>query len=910
MLNYNYYRILAAVLMLLILWTATATAVKLTPEAIERLKADGYLDRYIEHLKEAKINGLDLPAEAAQKQSLVTAAGDVDTLTLLVLCVYFTDNSYTAGVVSALPTDFDSILFSETGENPTGSMTEYYLENSYGSMYITGEVHGWYLMPHPYSYYTDGQAGTGSYPFNTQGLARDAIQVADTAGAGIDFSVFDTYGSSSGADGEIDGLILIHAGPGAEQTGSVYDIQSHKWELGAFYEFRDNTRIDLYTVQPEELIGPNVISPIGVFCHEYGHILGLPDLYDIDYEPETSEGVGAWSLMATGCYNNNSRTPAHMDAWCKTKVGFIQPIEVAANMIGVEIPQVESEPVIYKLWKDGVYGLEYFLVENRQQVGFDSNLPGSGLMIYHVDDGTTYNNENVEHYHVAVEQADGAQQLEYSDNNDGDAGDPWPGSTHKTSFDDLSNPSSHSYYGDAITEVSVWNIIGDDSLVSANLDIEWSRPAYDLNLYSFADENGNGVMESGETVEFYFDIQNFWLDATNATVTLSSNDPGITFSAPSVVYASISGDGAYTGNISDPIVFRIPDELIPTYDTFFVNIVSNGSMFDTTFAIERQVGNAQVLIVDDDRGATYEQIFIEDLYTKRVPADIWSQSSTPPSVILNSYNIVIWLTGDTSSNKINATDISNLKNFLDNNGRLFLTGQGIAGELHLEDSAFLEDYLHCRYGGLAFSPQMIGVDGSPIGDGLLLRYVADANQEWTVAEQIIPVGGAVPEIAYRYTSNYTALSYAGSYKLVFFDWGYESLDNTSTKFDRRDTVLARVLEFLSGITTEVAGDIERNILPKNFELEQNYPNPFNPTTTIRYRLKSTNGAPIENTVLKVYNTLGQEVRTLVDEIQKPGQYEVVWDGNNRSGERVASGIYLYSLYRGNSKETKKMVLLK
>jgi len=909
MLNYKCYRIVTVILASLILLTATATAVKLTPQAVERLKAEGHLDHYIGRLHEAKINGLDQPAEVAPKPSLVTAAGDVDTLTLLVLCVQFTDNPYTAGDVSALPADFDSILFSRNGENLTGSMNDFYLENSYGTMYITGEVHGWYLMPHPYSYYTDGQGGIGDFPNNTQGLALDAIYAADTTGAGIDFSLFDTYGSVTGSDGEIDGLMLIHSGPGGEQTGSIYDIQSHKWNLGVFDVELDGILIDQFTVQPEELAGPGVISPIGVFCHEFGHILGLPDLYDIDYDPETSDGIGDWSLMATGSYNNSSRTPAHMDAWCKAKIGFVQPIEVSANMTGVEIPQVESEPVVYKLWKDGIYGLEYFLVENRQRVGFDSNIPGTGLLIYHVDDGTTYNNENVTHYHVAVEQADGAQQLEYGSGNEGDQGDPWPGITNKISFDDLSDPSSRSY-GAAQTQVSVWNIFGNDSLMSANLDIEWSRPAYDLNMFTFSDENGNGVMESGETVEFYFLLQNFWMETSNATISLSANDPGITFSTPSVTYSSILGDGAGTGNVSDPIIFKIQDELIPTYDTFFVNIVSNGGMFDTTFAIERQVGNAQVLIVDDDRGSDYEQIFIEDLYTTRIPTDIWSQSSTPPQIILNSYNIVIWLTGDTSSNKINATDISALKNYLDNNGRLFLTGQGLAGELHLEDSTFLEDYLHARYSGWAFSPLMDGVDSSAIGDGLELRYVSWANQDWETSEHIIPVGGAEAEFVYGSSSNISALSYSGDYKVVFFDWGYEALDNTSSNFDRRDTVMARIMDFFSGITTEVAADIDRNTLPQNFELAQNYPNPFNPTTTIRYKLKNSGGAVISKTVLKVYNMLGREVRTLVDDIQKPGLYEVVWDGRNGAGKRVASGIYLYSLYRGSSKETKKMILLK
>jgi len=93
-------------------------------------------------------------------------------------------------------------------------------------------------------------------------------------------------------------------------------------------------------------------------------------------------------------------------------------------------------------------------------------------------------------------------------------------------------------------------------------------------------------------------------------------------------------------------------------------------------------------------------------------------------------------------------------------------------------------------------------------------------------------------------------------------------------------------------------------------LEQNYPNPFNPITHIRYSIQNTGAFPIPNTILKIYNVLGQEIRTLVDRKQIPGEYDIEWDGNDQSGHRVASGLYFYKISRGADKETKKMVLLK
>lgn len=114
-------------------------------------------------------------------------------------------------------------------------------------------------------------------------------------------------------------------------------------------------------------------------------------------------------------------------------------------------------------------GDEYFLVENRQLVGFDLHLPYHGLLIYHVDD-TKWGNWDVENYHVALEQADGYFELELGDYNHppvnsggflnfGDNGDPWPGALAKKSFDCFSTPNSRSYADDH-TQVSVWNISG------------------------------------------------------------------------------------------------------------------------------------------------------------------------------------------------------------------------------------------------------------------------------------------------------------------------------------------------------------------------------------------------------------------------------------------------------------------
>ena len=109
------------------------------------------------------------------------------------------------------------------------------------------------------------------------------------------------------------------------------------------------------------------------------------------------------------------------------------------------------------------------------------------------------------------------------------------------------------------------------------------------------------------------------------------------------------------------------------------------------------------------------------------------------------------------------------------------------------------------------------------------------------------------------------------------------------------------------MTSGVAEDFEK---PEKIALFQNYPNPFNPTTTIKFKVQSSRFKVPVHTTLKIYNLLGQEVRTLVDEPKSAGDYEVVWDGKDDEGKEVASGIYFCKLTAGSYQKTNKMILLR
>ena len=223
----------------------------------------------------------------------------------------------------------------------------------------------------------------------------------------------------------------------------------------------------------------DVIRPIGVFAHEFGHILGLPDLYDRDSNNGNSEGLGDWCLMASGSWSGwAGDTPAHMSIWCKTQLGWVSPTTLFQDEVDYIIPQINTNPFGIKIWEDDYNSSRYFLIENRQPVGFDSDINGAGLLIYHIDENKRYGpnrwssglvNDDSDHKLVDLEEADGLDNLDLDDNRE-DNGDPFPGVTNNVIFDDYSYPNSSRYTGEA-TGISVFNISSSNSNMVADFKV-------------------------------------------------------------------------------------------------------------------------------------------------------------------------------------------------------------------------------------------------------------------------------------------------------------------------------------------------------------------------------------------------------------------------------------------------------
>ena len=421
------------------------------------------------------------PTDISEPQGVVPPTG---TGNIPVILINFNNTT-----TITTPAQFDTLLFGY-GNN---SMRDYYNEVSYGAFTVSagpGGVAGWYTTVNGHDYY-----GKVNGYQRAAMLAKEAVTQADGT---YDFAPYDQDN-----DCYVDAASIVHQGDGAEASGNTTDIHSHRWSFtsAGLTEYTTNDscpsggfiKINDYIIQPEIYYPDGQIHTVGVFAHEYGHALGLPDLYDTD---DSSNGIGDWSLMASGSWNmliggRKGDRPAHMDAWSKYFLNWVTPTQVTGTLTSEAIQQAAFNADVYKIGTGTPLSGEYFLVENRQQVGFDVGLPGAGLLIWHIDGATisskrssnTVNNDecypggppcSAQHYGIRLVQADGAWDLEIK-NNKGDQGDPFPGTCYlllncNTSFNSTTSPNSNLYNG-SLSGVNIANISDSGSAMTATFNL-------------------------------------------------------------------------------------------------------------------------------------------------------------------------------------------------------------------------------------------------------------------------------------------------------------------------------------------------------------------------------------------------------------------------------------------------------
>jgi immune inhibitor A len=379
---------------------------------------------------------------AAQIRSAIGSTGTKKIA--VILCDFATVGSNTSSTSGAIA-NYANI------QNTLSGMTSFYNEVSYGQLTLQFTT-----LPSTSSAYTASLSmssyGSGSSEAGDQLIKEMIVK------AGI---------SQGTTAGKYDFVMVIHAGLGNESTSNSGDIWS------ALYSFSTPTNgFSEGIIAPEREIG--TASPLGVCCHEFGHQLGLPDMYN------TSTGgamVGIWTLMDSGSWASNGANPSHPDAWCMQLLGWMTPVTPSGGTASLTAAEISNSCIRLSIPTAPDPAKEYFLLEYRSNTAalYDRGLPGSGVLIWHVDegviDGTTYagrlSDNSLNNYSHKTLDIVCADSNHPGASSSGAATNAWPGV--KTFF---TAPDSNSYNG-LISGINISNF----SFASGKADLLMTRIA-------------------------------------------------------------------------------------------------------------------------------------------------------------------------------------------------------------------------------------------------------------------------------------------------------------------------------------------------------------------------------------------------------------------------------------------------
>lgn len=277
-------------------------------------------------------------------------------------------------------------IFNVEGYNEdgyVGSVRDYFLAQSYGQFRLSFDLVFVELPDNQRKYRSTADDE------NSQYLVDDIVDVLQARD--IDWSLYDWDG-----DRFVDQLLIVYAGKGQSAGGSSNTIWPHQWWLSHHFDLttpdEDDYRsyrtvtgtdgeyhIDAYCCVQEVINISDIQTSFGTICHEYSHCLGFPDFYN-----DVNKFVNSWDLMDYGNYNGNGFRPCSYSAHERMLMGWLTPVELTTAGTVTAMPALEDQPCAYLIRNDGSPN-EYYILENRQQRGWDQQLPGSGILIFHID---------------------------------------------------------------------------------------------------------------------------------------------------------------------------------------------------------------------------------------------------------------------------------------------------------------------------------------------------------------------------------------------------------------------------------------------------------------------------------------------------------------------------------------------
>ena len=353
----------------------------------------------------------------------------------------------------------------------TGSVFDYFRDNSMGVFKPQFDIVGPVKIDH--SQYD---------PKGTDSVAVITTAAIDAVDEFVNFKDYDTD-----KDGAVDMVYFIFAGHGSHVNGNHKGLiwphasELYRYDEGTgfyYYINKDGVRLSRYACSTELQGGETSrdIDGIGTICHEFSHVLGLPDFYDTDGEERggQSNDPGYWTLMSQGCYLNNARTPAGYSLFERYMVGWTTP-EVIEEEGTYSLERLNQSNKGYRI--NTPVRKEFFILENRQKQRWDTYLPGRGLLVFRVDStkasvwANNTVNANPKHNYYELVRAGGPTKSAIYD--------PFPGNGRVKTLNNTTTPANLLTWGGKETQFGLLNITEKSGVITFDIEDTYTSPETD-----------------------------------------------------------------------------------------------------------------------------------------------------------------------------------------------------------------------------------------------------------------------------------------------------------------------------------------------------------------------------------------------------------------------------------------------
>jgi M6 family metalloprotease-like protein len=898
-------------------------------------------------------------ASAAASAALRTEHRVAGTVAVPVFAGYFATQSAPYAIANLSNRLFD---------DPSGTITDYYDEVSFGALNMTGTVYGWTQVSQNDTYYEGPNNGSDPSTDRTGEFMQELLDAYDGS---VDFGQYDNDGpdgvpNSADDDGFVDFVAFVHNETGGECTnGASGNIWSHSWSYSvwpnaAFQPYQTNDaafgggviQIQDYVIQPAVNCSGGTVIDIGVFCHEFGHALGLPDLYDTwPFDGTDGNGIGHWGIMGSGNWNTPS-SPAHPCAWTREEMGWIVPTDVDWTNANLGIPNVN---------------------QNGDQSGAVYRLPFSDDRFRR---STACTITGAYSLYCGLTVAEGTARGWVAPGTGGGYGALWNETVaHDFSWDGSAGPVTFTYKYDYDLEdaydfaYAVIEVNGSETVLAPlytgtgagteNINVApyltplGSGGDYTLKFrvvsdYSFSDDDGFydsscgalivddvSLTGGGEAYATGFETfldgwyqdpaenpsREYWLLENRQAIGFDANlhNTGVLIwhVDQEVMHAPFLGNDAPLGNVRG-VVLEEADGLF-NLNVGTINRGEPSDPFPGTLNRTQYDSLTTPNSNDNANRATHIQVTSISASASTMTANLRAGDPPPQAGGIVPNNI---------DNDLVAVDVDVSGGFMRHGATFRLEYAGtLARPSDPQDSADIVpvalewvDYARVRgtinvYSKTAGPWDLVVVNP----DGQESRLASAVTINFIVAVQLVSAALDVVEdgvrVAYVLRSQepdetirlHRSLAPGDDWQLVADD--LRAVDGTYAHIDRgvepgrtyhyRLTAHpgdGSIRELHRGSVTVPAGDLV---------LEQNVPNPFNPSTTIRFYLPAR-----ARVRLDVFDVSGALVARVAEGVYDAGAHRATWDGTDARGSRVGSGVYLYRLRAGTRALTRKMIVVK